>query len=94
MNRFKTILSPCVFSLTFCLIALAFSLVGLIKGETFADIGVFFYLSLSIIIFSMDVLTKKITKHRKVFYWILQTALLIGLFLLTRLIVGDVFSMA
>lgn len=87
-----TILSPCIIALTVCLFALVLSIVGAFKGDTFADIGVFTYLLLSVVVLTIDIVTKKMTKYRKAYYWILQAVLLFGLYFLTRLIIGAAFS--
>jgi hypothetical protein len=78
--------------LIFCLIATGISLVGLINNEAFADLSFGVYLVLSLLIFIIDIGTKKLTKNRKVYYWLLQTALLLALYLLTLWIVGGMFS--
>ncbi len=92
MTKLINILSPCILALTFCFLALIISLVDFIKGDAFADVAVFTYLMLSLLIFLIDLVTKKLTKHRKAYYWALQIALLTGLFLFTRSIVGGMFS--
>ena len=92
LTKLTNILSPCILALTFCLIAFIISLVDFISGEAFADVAFFTYLILSIIIFLIDLGTKKLTKYRKVYFWPLQTALLIGLFFLIRSVVGGMFS--
>jgi len=40
----------------------------------------------------IDIATKKLTENRKIYYWILQLVLLLGLFFLTRSIASDIFS--
>ena len=92
MNKLSEILSPCILALIFCLIAVVISLVGFIKGEAFADLALGTYLILSLLVFLIDIGTKKLTKNRKLYYWLLQLLLLLGLFLLTRSFVSDIFS--
>ena len=92
MKKLLDILSPCLLALIFCLIAVVISLVGFIKAEAFADLALVVYSILSLVVFMIDIAAKKLTENRKIYYWILQLVLLLGLFFLTRSIASDIFS--
>ena len=92
MKKVVTILSPCMLTLAFCLISLVVSVVGFIKGDAFSDLYFVTFLALSILLVLIDLITKKLTNYRRAHFWLLQGMLLIGLFFLTRLIVGSMFS--
>jgi len=67
-------------------------LIEVINGEAFAE---FFLIISLLLLFStmiVDIVTKKITNGNNILNWIIQSILLIGLFLFTRSIVGGMFS--
>ena len=94
LKKLAAIISPCTLALAFCLVVTIVSLIQFIRGEAFADLAIGIYLVLSFPILLIDIVTKKLTKNQKIYYWPLQVLLLTGLFFATRSAVGGMFSAA